>query len=303
MVHAFLKFSCRLALHFFFRKWQTQSTTTLPVAPSIFLANHPNTFLDAILIACSTDRKIWFLARGEVFKSKWSAWILSKLGLIPIFRFRDGHESLRRNEDVIHRCATLLGNGDSLLLFPEGDNSTQGTLLPLQKGFIRIAEAALKMKPGLNLQIIPIGLQYSANKGFGGVAQVNVGSAVPYTSLAKDKTIEQILTTTWRLMNNLVASPVPSDPKQKSSWPAQLNRFYFAVNILSLKLFVRLAASLIKEEAMKNSVKFAGGMFLAWPVFFLQSILVWQISQSWPAGILYFASLPLTVRIYLNGNR
>lgn len=298
MVHALLKFCCRQALPFFFRKWQAQLTAPLPAAPSIFLANHPNTFLDAILVACSTDRKIWFLARGEVFKSKWSAWILSKLGLIPIFRFRDGHESLRKNEDIIHRCAALLSNGDSLLLFPEGDNSMQGTLLPLQKGFIRIAEAALKMKPELNLQIIPVGIQYSANKGFGGMAQVNVGGTMAYSSLAKEKTTEQVLTTTWQLMNDLLAAPVPNDPQQKLSLPAQLNHFYFLLNSFALRIILRLAASFVREEAMKNSVKFAVGMFLAWPVFFLQSVLVWQLSQSWIVSIFYFASLPLSVKIY-----
>ena len=301
MLHSLLKLWCKVSLHFFFRKWQVQFHSQLPNAPTIFLANHPNAFLDAILIARSIQQKPWFLARGEVFKSKWSAWILSKLRLIPIFRFRDGHGLLRKNEDIINSCAELLKRGESIILFPEGENSTQYNLLPLQKGFIKIAEAVLKVNSNLNLQIVPVGIQYSLEtKGFGGTALVNFGKPINFPEFSKDKSTEQILNLMWERMDVLIAKKenlvyVPRKP----NWLHQVNSIYFSINNFVLKSLIRLIVSRIKEEQMKNSVRFAAGLFLVPPIYLIQTALTWCLTNSWIVTIGYLISLPVSVRLKL----
>jgi 1-acyl-sn-glycerol-3-phosphate acyltransferase len=66
-----LKQYCRLALYFFYRKWQVQGKENIPLGPVIFVANHQNAFLDAVLVSCSTQRNPWFLTRASVFGKSW----------------------------------------------------------------------------------------------------------------------------------------------------------------------------------------------------------------------------------------
>jgi 1-acyl-sn-glycerol-3-phosphate acyltransferase len=298
MVHSLLKLWCKISLQFFFRKWEVHRHSPLLNTPTIFLANHPNAFLDAILIACSISQKPWFLARGEVFKSKWSSWILSKLRMIPIFRFRDGHSSLRKNEDMINRCADLLVRGESILLFPEGENSIEGTLLPLQKGFVKIAEAALKAKPDLNLAIVSVGINYTS-KGFGGTALVNVGEWINYSEFVKNKSTVQILNSTWEKLNELITIVETDSVQKKNALIHHVNNFYFLINNFILKSLIGFVVSFIKEEQMKNSVRFAAGMFLAMPFYLAQSLVIFLLSNSWVIALLYFSSLRVSIEIRL----
>jgi 1-acyl-sn-glycerol-3-phosphate acyltransferase len=300
MVYSFLKFSCSVALRFFFRKWQVHLTSPLPKAPTIFIANHPNAFLDAILVACSVDHQPWFLARGEVFRKKWSAFLLSRFRMLPIYRFRDGYHTLRRNDDIITRCANLLSKGNSVLIFPEGDNSLQSKLLPLQKGFIKIAEKTLQLAPDLNLQIVPVGIQYHDTRGFGGTAEVSIGKAVSFTSLAGN-TAQQQLDLFWEKMNALITDQkvIHAAPNKLPILPSLIN-FYFQVNHFLLTLCIRLIVSFIAEEQMKNSVRFAGGLFLTAPVYLIQSLLVGFLTKSAGIALVYLATLPVSVLIKHN---
>ncbi len=62
-----LKQYCRMALWYYFRSWQIAGADRIPEGPVLFVANHQNAFLDAILIVCSSSRNPWFLTRAGVF--------------------------------------------------------------------------------------------------------------------------------------------------------------------------------------------------------------------------------------------
>ncbi len=53
--------------------------------------NHPNSFLDAIIIGAHFKRPVHFLARGDVFKHPLSKAILIRLKVIPIYRLSEGN--------------------------------------------------------------------------------------------------------------------------------------------------------------------------------------------------------------------
>ncbi len=342
MLYTALKFYCRTALNFFFRKWQVHFSSPLPQAPTIFVANHPNAFLDAILIACSIDHKPWFLTRGEVFKKKWSSFLLGRFKMLPIYRFRDGYGTLRKNDDMINKCAELLARGNSVLIFPEGDNSYHNYLPQLQKGFLRIGEAALKSDVSLNLKIVPIGIQYSLEtKGFGGTALVSFGEAISFRDFSNGKSSEEMLKLIWEKMNSLILhiekdgynerlnhllghrslhpdlfQQLKEDQKIADSYPSvsessqrtirpttilsQSNSFYFRVNHFFLKQLIESITSLIKEDQMKFSVRFAAGIFLALPIYFIQSYLIGYLTHSIELALVYFISLPASLKAYLS---
>lgn len=153
-----LKQYCRIALWFYYRKWQLNILSPISKGPVIFVANHQNAFLDAILVSCSTSRNPWFLTRANVFEKSWARVLLSWLKMTPVYRFRDGFSTLRKNDLVIDTCVDLLNKGESILIFAEGNHDDQWSLRSFQKGFARIATAAAEKN--INVKIVPIGLQY-----------------------------------------------------------------------------------------------------------------------------------------------
>ncbi|MFM9840091.1 MAG: 1-acyl-sn-glycerol-3-phosphate acyltransferase [Cyclobacteriaceae bacterium] len=155
-----LKQYCRSALWFYYRKWQVQNVEPVPSGPLIFVANHQNAFLDAVLVSCSTSRNPWFLTRANVFEKPWARVLLSWMKMTPVYRFRDGFGTLRKNEMAIKTCVNLLSQGESILIFAEGNHDERWSLRPFQKGFARIAIAAAEKN--IHVTIVPIGLQYDS---------------------------------------------------------------------------------------------------------------------------------------------
>ena len=161
LFYAALKRYCQSALWFYFSKWQIKDNNKLPSGPIIFVANHQNAFLDAVLVSCSIPQPVWSLARAEVFEKPLARKILTWLKMMPVFRFRDGFSTLKKNDETFSACINRLANGESILIFAEGNHHDHWRLRPLQKGFARIAIAAEeKNNWQLGLHIVPIGLQY-----------------------------------------------------------------------------------------------------------------------------------------------
>ena len=91
MIYGTLKLIASTGLKIFFRKISTQNIKSIPSkGPVIFVCNHPNLIIDAWLVGMTCNRRLYFLAKSTIFKGKTISWILSKLGLIPVYRKQDG---------------------------------------------------------------------------------------------------------------------------------------------------------------------------------------------------------------------
>ena len=101
----------------FFRKWLSlifrysycgnfyvRGRKNVPKAgtPIMFVSNHQNGVIDAlsILFAMPIRYKVVFLARADVFKKKLTARILNFCKIMPIYRQRDGRDSLSGNTAI-----------------------------------------------------------------------------------------------------------------------------------------------------------------------------------------------------------
>lgn len=139
-------------------------------------ATHPNSFLDAIIIACTIDRPLHFLARSDVFRAKWADSILRSLNLIPIYRLQEGHENLNRNDITFKECYNILEQGGAILIFAEGLSLIDFKLRPLKKGLARIAFGfAQKNDFKLNCAIVPLSLNYDRPKDFRSKVNIGIG--------------------------------------------------------------------------------------------------------------------------------
>ncbi|MEL7020043.1 MAG: 1-acyl-sn-glycerol-3-phosphate acyltransferase [Bacteroidota bacterium] len=152
-----------VGLTVYFRKIYFTGKEHIPTdKPILLAANHPTAFLDPCLLACFQPRKLHFLARGDFFINKWISAGLRSLHIIPIFRLKDGgYSSIKRNYATFARCFEYLQQQKAIMILAEGGTAHEKRLRPLKKGTARIAFGTLQEQPDLDLQIVPIGINYT----------------------------------------------------------------------------------------------------------------------------------------------
>lgn len=162
MFYRFLRVVVRWALHVYFRRVSVDGIERVPLdKPLIIACNHPNSFLEAVILACFLPRPLHFLVRGDVFKNPRFRWFFRMTNQVPIYRFRDGFSNLRNNAKTFEYCYKTLQEGKAILIFAEGSTEMVKRLRPLQKGAARIAMGAMSYDPNIDLQIVPIGVNFS----------------------------------------------------------------------------------------------------------------------------------------------
>jgi len=219
VIYHSLKQYCSTALSFYFSRWQVQETTPIPKGPVIFVSNHQNAFLDAILISCSSSREPWFITRANVFSNNLVKKILHTLQMIPVYRFRDGFNTLRKNDEVIDNCVKLLTQQNSILIFGEGNHNDQWYLRPLQKGFARIAIAAEERNDWkLNLQIVPVGIQYESHTKFRSRVLVSFGDPIFNNDSGAQENFDRLLRKTSEGIKPLMLHIEPEHYENKLNY-------------------------------------------------------------------------------------
>ncbi|MCX6312760.1 MAG: lysophospholipid acyltransferase family protein [Bacteroidetes bacterium] len=168
MLYGILKFLFRITINVFFRNTHKHRPELIPnEGPLIICANHPGAFLDPVVIASIVNRKIFFLAKGSVFKGAFAKWFLPKLNIIPVYRQADDPTQMHKNEETFIRCFEHLGNNGTILIFPEGISITERKLRPVKTGAARIALGAEeKCGKDLGVKIQCIGLNYENPHSF-----------------------------------------------------------------------------------------------------------------------------------------
>ncbi len=179
MSYKILKWLAKIALNIFFRKIQFTTLTKIPEnSPLIVVSNHPNTFMDAILLAALIDREFYFLTNASVFTNTYVKWLLKQLHMIPIYRKQDIENGLPQNHNSLtfEACVELLKNNGALIIFPEGVSEGKRQLKKFKTGTARIALLAESLSHfQLNLAILPVGINYSDPENFRSNVIVNVG--------------------------------------------------------------------------------------------------------------------------------
>lgn len=180
LLYRLLKFYLPLVFRIFYRKIKIHLPENVPLnGPVIFAINHQNAFMDAIVVATASKRNPWFLTRAGVFGSAMTRFWLKKLQMIPIYRFRDGHAGMKRNDETLALCKQLILDNQAILIFPEGNHDRKWRLRPLQKGLARIVfttEVATNFQSGL--KIVPVGLQYENHLNSGSDLLISFGEPI-----------------------------------------------------------------------------------------------------------------------------
>lgn len=144
--------------------------------PVLLACNHPNSFLDAIILDILFDQPIHSLARGDAFKNKTVAKILKALKILPVYRTSEGVENLSHNYKTFKACQDLFRKNGLVLIFSEGLCENEWKLRPLKKGTARLAVQS--WEENIPLKILPVGINYSAFRKFGKNVHVYFGDLI-----------------------------------------------------------------------------------------------------------------------------
>jgi len=168
-----LKFWVKLALSIFCPKVYIVNPHHLnSKGPLLIVANHPNSFLDAVVIGAFYQRKIHFLARGDVFQNPLFGYLLRSIGMIPVFRAREGKEHLHRNSHTFQESVDLIKEGGAVLIFIEGICLNTHEIQPFKKGASRILETLHAIDTFPNVHVI--GIAYNSFRGIGKSVNINI---------------------------------------------------------------------------------------------------------------------------------
>lgn len=177
MLYKFLKIIARLAIRIFCRKIIINKPELLKIKGPVLLAsNHPNSFLDSVILDTLFQQPVWSLARGDAFKNKSISRILTALKILPVYRTSEGVENLSENYKTFDACINLFKQNGIVTIFSEGKCINEWHLRPLKKGTARLAIKA--WDEGIPLTVVPVGINYSSFKRFGKNIFLNFGTLI-----------------------------------------------------------------------------------------------------------------------------
>lgn len=129
--------------------------------PVVFAANHQNALMDPLAVLLTNSTQPVWLARADIFRKKMLVPIFRFLKIIPVYRLRDGKDSLQQNDHTFDTAVEVLENNLAIALFPEGAHSGKRRMLAHKKAVPRIVFRA-EEKHGftLGVQIVPVGIYY-----------------------------------------------------------------------------------------------------------------------------------------------
>jgi 1-acyl-sn-glycerol-3-phosphate acyltransferase len=145
-----------VVLPFYFRRIEVTGREHIPATGPIILAPTHRSRWDALIVPYAagqdvTGRLLRFMVTSDEMKGI-QGWLIRQMGGFPINTRQPAIAALRHSIDLLQR-------GETLVIFPEGDIFRQ--CQPLKPGLARLALQAEASQPELDVQIVPIGIQYS----------------------------------------------------------------------------------------------------------------------------------------------
>lgn len=174
-----LRFFVKLIHDWFYRRIIILGKENIPKnKPVVFAPNHQNALMDPLAIIFTNKLQTVFLTRADIFRPLLVP-IFSFLKMLPVYRIRDGADSLKNNEIIFDKSVEILESGMSMALFPEALHFGRRSLRPLKKAIPRIVfQAEEKNLFNLDIQIVPTGIYYDNYINTNSLLQVNYGKPI-----------------------------------------------------------------------------------------------------------------------------
>lgn len=317
LLYTTLKIAAKLAFLLYCRTIRINDKKYLSAeGPLLIASNHPNSFLDAIIIATLFKKPVYSLTRGDMYKNKFFARILLSLKMLPVYRISEGAENMDQNYKTFDKCKDIFKKNGIVLIFSEGLCINEWQLRPLKKGTARLAISS--WQDGIGLKILPVGINYQAFQIFGKNIEINFGDIINEEDIdhtnGYGKTISDFNEKLKDKLHPLVAQ-IEKNNKQEIS-----ARFYAKQGwIKKILLFIPALFGWLFHVLLYNSVKYytwkkAGhtghydsiiiAMLFGFYPFYLLGFAIWvSFLKPGPWWICVFFILPFCAWSYLQLKR
>lgn len=130
--------------------------------PLIFAPNHQNALSDALSVITTSGKQAVYLGRADMFKNKLASKALAFFKINPVYRIRDGIETLDRNQQVFDECVRILKKKKTICIYPEAAHIGMKSMLPHKKAIPRITMlTAERTNFEIDVIVVPVGIYYS----------------------------------------------------------------------------------------------------------------------------------------------
>ena len=308
MLYSFVKIIARLALPIYCRDLAINRAALLKhKGPLLLAVNHPNSFLDAIILCTLFDGTVYSLARGDAFKNKLAAKFLRLFKMFPVYRVSEGVENMEENYKTFDLCKNIFKQNGVVLIFSEGRCINEWHLRPLKKGTARLSISS--WEDGIDLKVLPIAINYSSFKKFGKNIKLFFGDIIAKEDIDYKDThgnaIKQFNEVLQLQLSKYIFEIEENDKAvlNKAFYVTQspLKKTLLCIPALTgllihapIYYFAKwLGDILIKEEGHDDS-KLIGFLFILYPLFLITvSLLLFCFTGSW-LSFLCLLLLPFT---------
>ncbi|MES1216672.1 MAG: 1-acyl-sn-glycerol-3-phosphate acyltransferase [Bacteroidota bacterium] len=255
--------------------------------PLLLACNHPNSFLDGIILDILFEQPTWALARGDVFKKPFYARLLNAINLLPVYRTSEGPENLGENYKTFDACIDIFKQDGIVQIFSEGRCFNEWHLRSLKKGTARLAIST--WEKNIPLKVIPVGINYSAFRRFGKNIFINFGDVISSDDIAitntDGKRYQEFNDLLKAQLETLVFEIDKNDiEKQKQllqQLPTLLQKFIFAIPavigfIIHAPLYISIKRFVWKRCNHNDhfDAVMAALLFFAYPLYVLAVTLI-----------------------------
>ncbi|MDQ6608919.1 MAG: 1-acyl-sn-glycerol-3-phosphate acyltransferase [Bacteroidota bacterium] len=303
----FIKGYARLAIKIYCRKIIINNPEWLNAkGPLLVASNHPNSFLDGIILTTLFKEDLYSLARGDAFRNKKHEKILRWLHLLPVYRTSEGLNNLEHNYTTFDTCKLLFEQQGIVMIFSEGRCINEWHLRPLKKGTARLAIRS--WQEGIDVTVVPVGFNYSLFRNFGKNVFINFGQPLNKKEiLQKDSEGKMFLSFNEQLNARLklLVEEISFNDKKKLRENLFVAQTFLKKVLLALPALVGFVlhaplyfpAKAINLKYFDNDhfdSTLVGILMLAYPIYLLLFSIAAAISFGWLVALLVWIIFPFT---------
>ena len=114
-------------------RYKVIGSENMPKQGGVILACNHLSFSDPVLLGLAQKRRLFFMAKSELFRNKAFAFLIRSLGAFPVERGAGDNKAIKTGEDLIK-------DGEIMTIFLEGGRTKTGELMRPRSGCALVAQ-------------------------------------------------------------------------------------------------------------------------------------------------------------------